>query len=121
MCPSGTVLVGCPALPRARGSAPRQEFIPHEFTLSFSHLEDRTVNSSITVTIFHGQRVVFLVRKKTNDSATPKWSGCLAYFHWQSANLHPFLTQKNMSHRSNVDLCDGLAALLKLQKIVLGQ
>src|SRR6202162_2018306 len=83
----------------AGGYAPSHEFIPHQFTLSFIHLEDRTVNSSITVNIFQGQGVVFLVGEETDQSATSVRSRCLAYLHWQSADLHAFLTQKNLPHR----------------------
>jgi hypothetical protein len=56
--------------------------------------------------------------KKTNDSATSVRSGSLAYFHWHSADLHTFLTQKHMPDRSDIYLRDRLAGLLKLQLIV---
>ena len=106
---------------RAGRYAPSHEFIPHEFTLSFLQLEDRAMDSAITVNIFQGQRVVFLVSKETNDSAASVRSGCLAYLHRHSADLLALLTEKNTPHRSDVYLCEGLAALLKSQHIVLSR
>src|SRR5271157_4119228 len=106
---------------RAGRYAPSHEFVPHGFTLSFFQLKDRAMDSAITVNILQGQRVVLFVSKETNDSAASVRSGCLAYLHWQSADLYPFITQKNIPHRSDVYLCEGLAALLKSQHIVLGR
>ena len=50
------------------------------------------MKSSITVNIFQGQGVIFFMGEETDQSAASVRSGCLTYLHWQSADLHAFLT-----------------------------
>src|ERR1017187_997668 len=93
--------------------------MPYEFALSLGQLEDRTVNSSISVHIFQGQGVVFFMGEETDDPAAAERSRSLAQLHRHSADLLALPTQKNSMDRSDFYLCAGLPALLKLQRIAL--
>jgi len=95
------------------------QVILDSLSFSFLQLEDRTVNSSISVHIFQGQGVVLLVGEETDDSATTKWSCSLAQCHWQAADLLALRTQKNIPNRTDLYLCARLPVLLKLQRILL--
>ena len=77
----------CLVVARAGRYFPSHEFLPHVFSLSFLYLEDRAVNSSISIYIFHGQGVVFLMGKETDDSATSERSRSLPDLHRRSADL----------------------------------
>jgi hypothetical protein len=87
--------------------------------LSLGQLEDRTVNSSITVHIFQGHNVVLFMGEETDDPAAAERSRSLAQLRRHSADLLALSTQKNSVDRSDFYLCAGLAALLKLQSIAL--
>ena len=78
--------------------------------LSFIYLEDRAVNSSISIDIFHGQGVVFLMGKETDDSATSERSRSLPDLRRRSADLLALAAQKHTLNRSDLYLCAGLAS-----------
>src|SRR5882724_8068248 len=77
------------------------------------------MNSFIGVLILQSQGVVLLVGKETDNSASTEWSRSLTQCHWQAAHLGAFRAQKNIPNQCDLNFCDGLPVLLKLQRIVL--
>src|ERR1700745_1010999 len=77
------------------------------------------MNSCVSIHILQSQRVVLLMGHKTDDSTATVRNGSLAQFHWQAADLSALLAQNDSPDRSDLDLYARLAALLKLQQIVM--
>src|SRR5207302_9479777 len=101
-------LPGCPVIARPGVHAPSHKLLPDKSSLSFPYLEDRAVNSSIIIYVFHGQGVVFLMTKETDDSATSERSSSLPDLRRCSPDLLALATQKHALNRRDLYVCGGL-------------